>query len=344
VKHDGWKVELITAPLGVVGFVFEGRPNVFADACGVLRGGNTVVFRIGSDALGTAKAIMRHAVNPALMDSDLPKGSVALVESAAHAAGWALFTDSRLSLAVARGSGRSVDQLGSVARQSGIPVSLHGTGGAWIVVDETADPNKLIPAIVHSLDRKVCNTLNVICLPRKRADLHAQFVSALEQAGRGFKLHVVEGDEAGIPAEWFTKTVDVHRAAGVMQEPLAETLPLDQLGREWEWEQTPEIALKLVAGMDEAVKIFNRYSPQFIASLIAEDEGAHKRFYDAINAPFIGNGFTRWVDGQYALNRPELGLSSWQFGRLFARGAILSGDGIYTVRARAMQTDPDVHR
>ena len=53
---------MLTAPLGVVGFVFEGRPNVFADATGVLRGGNTVVFRIGSDALGTARAIVRHAV------------------------------------------------------------------------------------------------------------------------------------------------------------------------------------------------------------------------------------------------------------------------------------------
>src|SRR5690606_21099107 len=62
VDHAGWRVEIVRAGLGVVGFVFEGRPNVFADATGVLRSGNTVVFRIGSDALGTARAIMRHAV------------------------------------------------------------------------------------------------------------------------------------------------------------------------------------------------------------------------------------------------------------------------------------------
>ena len=64
VDHDGWSVELRRAPLGVVGFVFEGRPNVFADACGVVRSGNTVVFRIGSDALGTARAIVEHALRP----------------------------------------------------------------------------------------------------------------------------------------------------------------------------------------------------------------------------------------------------------------------------------------
>ena len=58
----------------------------------------------------------------------------------------------------------------------------------------------------------------------------------------------------------------------------------------------------------------------------------------------MGNGFTRWVDGQHALHRPELGLSSWQFGRLFGRGGILTGDGVYTIRLRVTQSDPDVHR
>ena len=134
--HDAWSVSSWRAPLGVVGFVFEGRPNVFADATGVLRTGNTAVFRIGSDALGTARQIMRSCVEPALLEVGLPSGSVVLVDSAAHAAGWALFSDPRLALAVARGSGTAVAQLGAVARQHGVPVSLHGTGGAWIVVSE----------------------------------------------------------------------------------------------------------------------------------------------------------------------------------------------------------------
>ncbi|NDK13061.1 MAG: glutamate-5-semialdehyde dehydrogenase, partial [Armatimonadetes bacterium] len=68
------------------------------------------------------------------------------------------------------------------------------------------------------------------------------------------------------------------------------------------------------------------------------------RFLASINAPFVGNGFTRWVDGQYALGRPELGLSNWENGRLFARGGILSGDGVYTVRTVVRQTDPEVCR
>ncbi len=102
VDHEGWSVEARRAPLGVVGFVFEGRPNVFADATGVLRTGNTVVMRIGSDALGTAEAIVAHALDPALEAAGLPAGAVALVRSPARAAGWALFADPRLALAVAR--------------------------------------------------------------------------------------------------------------------------------------------------------------------------------------------------------------------------------------------------
>lgn len=119
IQHDGWSVEQETAPLGVVGFVFEGRPNVFADATGVLRSGNTVVFRIGSDALGTARAIVEHALDPALAKAGLPPGGASLVGSAEHAAGWAMFSDRRLALAVARGSGPAVAQLGAIARQAG---------------------------------------------------------------------------------------------------------------------------------------------------------------------------------------------------------------------------------
>ena len=105
ITHDGWSVQLMTAGLGVVGFIFEGRPNVFADATGVLRSGNTVVFRIGSDALLTANAIVEHALEPALKESGLPSGSVSLIDSAERSAGYAMFSDQRLALAVARGSG-----------------------------------------------------------------------------------------------------------------------------------------------------------------------------------------------------------------------------------------------
>lgn len=339
VQQDGFRVELVGAALGVVAFVFEGRPNVLADACGVLRSGNTVVFRIGSDALRTAQAIMTLAVEPALTTAGLPSGAVSLIESAAHAAGWALFSDERLALAVARGSGPAVATLGALARSVGVPVSLHGTGGAWIVAAASASADVFGRAVVNSLDRKVCNTLNVCCILASEASrLVPVLLESLAEAGRrrdqSFKLHVAEGCAAVVPPALFQKIVAIRRAQGDIDEPQAEVLPHHALGHEWEWEETPEITLVVVASIGEAVALFNRYSPQFIGALISNDAAEHQRFYETINAPFVSNEYTRWVDGQFALHKPELGLSNWQHGRLFGRGAILSGDSVYTVRTR----------
>ena len=349
LEHDGWSIEARRAPLGVVGFVFEGRPNVFADAAGVVRTGNTVVFRIGSDALGTAQAIVEHALDPALADAGLPAGTVSLVESAAHAAGWALFSDPRLSLAVARGSGPAVAQLGAVARAAGIPVSLHGTGGAWLVAAGDADAERFSLAVEHSLDRKVCNTLNVCCVVRERAaELVPAFLDAVTAAGRARnadgRVHATDAALEYVPADVRERRVEVVRADGRHHEPFVSGEAVSALGHEWEWEGSPEVTLHVVDSVDEAVRLCNEHSPHFVAALISESPDAHDAFFATVDAPFVGDGMTRWVDGQYALDTPELGLSNWEGGRMLGRGAILSGDAVYTVRYRASITDPNLHR
>lgn len=349
VPHDGWDIELVADGLGVIGFVFEGRPNVFADATGVLRSGNSVVFRIGSDALGTAEAIVAHALVPALKSSGLPDGAASLVASPSRAAGLAMMSDPRLALAVARGSGAATTQLGAVARQAGNAVSLHGTGGAWIVAGIDADPQDLASAVYHSLDRKVCNTLNTLCIPRVRVDdLLPAALEALKKAGsrRGVeaKLHVLEASVDQLPPEWLERSVPIARAGGDVVEPQAEVIAQKYLGEEWEWEDSPEITLAVVDSVDQAISWFNQYSPRFVASLISNDAEAQADFFAKIDAPFVGNGFTRWVDGQYALDKPELGLSNWQSGRLFGRSGILSGDSAHTIRTRAIQNDLDFGR
>jgi len=343
VDHGSWKAELVGAELGVVAFVFEGRPNVVADATGVLRGGNTVVFRIGRDALETAKSILELATVPALKEAGLPEGAVTVVDSASHAAGWSLFGDNRLALAVARGSGPAVDTLGSLAQSAGVPVSLHGTGGAWLTLSTTAPVEKVSAVVADCLDRKVCNTLNTCCIPRAHAArLVPAFLEGLKIAGerRGttFKLHVAEGSEDGVPEELFKKKVMIGRAEGEVEENQAERISGDLLGQEWEWENTPEVTLKLVDDLVEATRLFNAQSPQFVSCLLTEDEDERAAFWQRVNAPFVGDGFTRWVDGQYALKRPELGLSNWESGRLFGRGGVLSGDSVFTVRTRVSGT------
>ncbi|MEP4649009.1 MAG: glutamate-5-semialdehyde dehydrogenase, partial [Ilumatobacter sp.] len=238
---------------------------------------------------------------------------------------------------------------GAVAPQAGIPVSLHGTGGAWMVAGEHADADALTAAVTHSLDRKVCNTLNCLAVVRSRADeLVPAALAGLDAAasGRGTsgRLHVVEGTEQHVPADRFDTTFTIERAGGLVEEPAASWLAEEGLATEWEWENSPEITLVVVDSVEHAVALCNRYSPHFVATLISHDADEHEEFYASVDAPFVGNGFTRWVDGQYALDRPELGLSNWQSGRMLGRGGILSGDSVHTVRYRAEVTDVGTHR
>ncbi len=345
-EHVGWSVEQRVAPLGVLGFVFEGRPNVFADATGVLKGGNAVVFRIGSDALGTANAMMDVIIRPSLIEAGLPVDAVVLLNSPEHAAGWSLFSDSRLGLAVARGSGAAVSELGSIAQQSGVPVSLHGTGGAWMIVGEDASLDRLESSVLHSLDRKVCNTLNVVAVIRDLAPVHVPIVlkaAELAASARGTRprIHAIQGAEEFMPTD---VNIAVRRSEGEMSEQQVSVASVESLGTEYEWEENPEFAIVLVEDIDEAVELFNVYSPQFIVSMISENGKEQETVWSLTNAPFFGDGFTRWVDGQFSLLRPELGLSNWENGRLFGRSGILSGDSAFSVRLRVHQTDEKLHR
>ncbi|MCU0260805.1 MAG: aldehyde dehydrogenase family protein [Ilumatobacteraceae bacterium] len=331
-EHAGWTVDAVVDALGVVGFVFEGRPNVFADAAGVVRNGNAAVFRIGSDALGTADAIATHALGPALEAAGLPPGTVSLVHSPDRAAGWALLGDRRLALAVARGSGPAVAQLGAVARQAGVPVSLHGTGGAWMLVGLGADTGRLGAVVTASLDRKVCNTLNVVCLPRARAaELVPHVLAAVDAAAQRRStspvVHVTADAAAIVPAE---------RGVDVVEEA--------DLAREWEWDDSPELTIAVVDDLAHGVALCNRWSPRFVVSVVSDHADEQEAAWRALDAPFVGDGFTRWVDGQYALSTPELGLTNWEHGRTWGRSGILSGDGVHTVRLRARFDDPTVHR
>jgi glutamate-5-semialdehyde dehydrogenase len=310
-QGEGYVIERRRAPLGVIAFVFEGRPNVFADAAGVLRNRNAAVFRIGGDALGTAIAIEERALRPALLAAGLPQGALGLVRSKEHAAAHALFSERAVRLAVARGSGHTVALLGAIAKQHGIPASLHGTGGAWMLIEASASAERVHNAVRFSLDRKVCNTLNVLVLERAAVERLGPVVErALREVNA--RVAVVPGSEGVVSAE--------------------RTIAESALGREWEWDAVPELSFVVADDFAHAVSLINRYSPKFVASILSERPGAFEAFYAAVEAPYVGNGFTRWVDGQWAWHRPELGLTNWETGRLLGRSGFLSGDDLTSVR------------
>ena len=277
---------------------------MFADAAGVVKNRNAAVFRIGGDALGTAIAIEDHALRPALLSAGLPAGALTLVRSKEHAAAHALFSERAVRLAVARGSGRTVALLGALAKQHGIPASLHGTGGAWMWVEESASPERVCNAIRFSLDRKVCNTLNVLVLERAAVDRLGPHIERTLREVRAV-VAVVRGSEGVV-----TSTQSIDEA---------------ELGREWEWDSVPELSFVVAPDVEHAVGLINSYSPKFVASILSERSGAFDAFYAAVEAPYVSNGFTRWVDGQWAWHRPELGLTNWETGRLLEAQRLLVG-------------------
>jgi len=206
-----------------------------------------------------------------------------------------------------------VAQLGAVARQAGVAVSLHGTGGAWIVAAPDADRERFAASVEHSLDRKVCNTVNVCCIVSDRAaELVPAFVAAATAAAQRrqqeARIHATPTALVFVTEAALSGTVSVARAEGVSVEPFVSEFPVERLGEEWEWERSPEVAVHVVESVAEAVALHNRLSPRFVASLISESPAEHDRFFATVDAPFVGDGFTRWVDGQYALGTPELGL------------------------------------
>jgi len=116
------------------------------------------------------------------------------------------------------------------------------------------------------------------------------------------------------------------------------------LGTEWEWEDRPEFTLILVDDVAEAIDLCNDHSSHFVVSVISPNDDLVETVYRGVDAPFVGDGFTRWVDGQYALGEPELGLSNWEHGRLLGRGGVLSGASVHTLRLRARFASADIRR
>ena len=206
-----------------------------------------------------------------------------------------------------------------------------------MILGQSAHADDIASFVMNSLDRKVCNTLNVVAMT---SDAPVHNIQA-----------VLEG---------VSQAANHRNAQAIVHVPLASKVFLDSCdiptnvniewseeidyALEYEWENQPELALFFKPSLHDCVASFNAHSPQFIVSCLSRDQEDHDLIWRECNAPFVGSGFTRWVDGQYALNRPELGLSNWQGGRLLARGGVLSGDGVHTVRLRAQQTDTSVRR
>ena len=338
------------APLGVVGFVFEGRPNVFADATGVLRTGNTVVLRIGSDALGTAGRSSPRRSRPALAAAGLPDGAVSLVRSprgppagrCSTTAAWpspSPAAPARPSPSSARSPARPARRSACTARAApgSSPARPPTPARFGAAVAPLARPQGL---------QHAQRVLHPGRAPRARGGVPRRRSTRRPPPGHDRTLHV----DAGVAPRrarrrGSRRSCAVERADGVHDEPFATEIADGELGREWEWErdaggharrdrrrrrgrrpvQPPQPALRRLADQ-------RRRRPSTSASTTRSTPRS-----SATASPAGSTASTRST-------RPELGLSNWQDGRLFGRGGVLSGDSVHTVRYRATVDRPDLHR
>lgn len=301
---NGLRVRRVRVPLGVVGMIYEARPNVTADVAALtLKSGNAVVLRGGSAAEKTNAAIV-GVLRAALSDADLPADLVATVDSAGRAGAAALMRARGLiDVLVPRGGAGLIR---AVVEQSAVPVIETGSGNCHIYADASADVAAAVPIIVNAKTQRVgvCNAAETLLVHRDAAGaLLPDAAAALWD--RGVTLHADDAARALLaPA-----------AAGSGHEDLLVPAAEEDWATEY---GSPDLAVRVVADLEEAVAHIERWSTGHTEAILTRDVACMNRFVAAVDsAAVMVNASTRFTDGGQLGLGAELGISTQ---KLHARG------------------------
>lgn len=293
-RPNGLQIGKKRVPLGVVGIIYESRPNVTADAFGLcFKTGNAVILRGGSDAINSNKAIV-HAVKDGLRKEKLSQDLILLVEDTSReTVNEMMKLHGLIDVLIPRGGSGLIS---NVVQNSTVPVIETGTGNCHIYVDESADVNMAADIIENAKTQRlgVCNACESLIIHEKIA----------EQAIRGIvaclKKHNVEirGDE---------------RACALSEE----IIPASE--EDWGTEYLDSIiSVKTVDSLSEAIGHINKYNTGHSESIITENYTNALRFLDEIDAAAVYvNASTRFTDGFEFGFGAEIGISTQ---KLHARG------------------------
>lgn len=295
----GVRLSTVRVPLGVIAIVYEARPNVTADAAGLcLKTGNACILRGGSLAHGTNQVLGR-VLAQAAEKAGLPAGSLAVIADDSHDSVDALMscTDS-VDLLIPRG-GKSL--IRSCVANSKVPVIQTGEGNCHLYVHAAADPDKAEAILVNAKCQRVgvCNAIETLLVDATLADtLLPRLMRAL--AGHGVTMHA---DPLALATA---------RAQGI-EGVVAAT------DEDWETEYLDyQIAIRCVAGVDEAIEHINRYGTGHSEAIVSEDWSACERFLERVDAAAVyANASTRLTDGGVFGLGAEIGISTQ---KLHARG------------------------
>jgi glutamate-5-semialdehyde dehydrogenase len=279
---DGLRLVERRRPVGVIGANYEARPNVTVDvASQLIKSRNAGVLRTGSAALGSATALVKEVIAPALAEAGIDPAVIQLVPSADRAAAAALvrFPD-LVPLVILRGSGDSTRELGLEAAKHGVRTLAHADGGGVLYVDSTADLAKAHDLIARSLDRLgVCNRLNLLLIDAEvYADVLPGVLETLDKAG--VKPSLPPHDHA-IGYEW---ALDSDHEATVTVSPVDDAV------------QAAELANEKTSGL--------------AAGIVTEDAAVAETFMSAYTGTGVfWNATTRLLDGFKLLAVPETGIN-----------------------------------
>jgi len=282
VLPDGTRVLERRVPVGVVGAIFEARPNVTIDvASQVLRARSSVIMRTGAAALRTSCALVDDVLMPALSDANLPTDAVQLVRSAGHGAAAAvLLQPDLIPLVVVRGSGPVTRHLAALGASAGVQVLAHAQGGGVLYVDRSADLATARRLVTESLDRLgVCNRLNLLLL-----------------------------DDA-LPATAVETILTALSEAGVSASLAPHPHPI---GHEWALDTGAEatVTVASIDGAARAGRLADQETSGLAAAICGEDEEAFRRFADNYGGTAVlWNASTRLVDGYKLLGVAETGIN-----------------------------------
>jgi glutamate-5-semialdehyde dehydrogenase len=294
IRPNGLIISQVRVPLGVVGIIYESRPNVTADSAGIcIKSGNAVILRGGSDAIKTNIAI-GEVIREALTRTNVPVDAVQVVNSPSRKDAEELMgMREYIDVLIPRGG---ADLIKTVVEKSRIPVIETGTGNCHIYVEEDADLTKATPIVINSKCQRpgVCNAAEKLLVHSKIAKQYLPLVIAelrkngVEVRGDEETRGIVPDVKAAIEQDWGTEYLDLI------------------------------MGIKVVNNLNEAIVHINKYGTKHSDSILTKDFDKALRFIREVDSAAVyWNTSTRFTDGnQFGLGA-EIGISTQ---KLHARG------------------------
>lgn len=291
---DGIQITQIRTPIGVVGMIYEARPNVTVDAAALcLKAGNAVVLKGGSEAIHS-NTIIADVIGQAAVNAGLPEGCIQFISSTDREAVQVLMKlNGLIDVLIPRGGSGLIN---AVVEHSSVPVIETGVGNCHIYLDKSAQPVMAENIVINGKTHRpgVCNAAETLLVQRDFAEQHlAKIAAALS--------------EKGVTLRGCIKTCDLVPQAVPAEEKDWETEFLDLV-----------LAVKVVDSLDEAIEHIHRYGTRHSEAIVTENYSHARRFQREVDAAAVYvNASTRYTDGHQFGFGAEIGISTQ---KLHARG------------------------